>query len=648
MTLGQGFPGAGHGAWTQVRNAKLRSKLMVIAIVPLAGLLYFAGSASAERARLLVEAERLRTLIELSIQIGGLLHETQRERGTTAVYVSSAGKKLSDTLDSQRHETDRRLLDLHAFLASASGRIPPRVASDLQSANNLLDRLESVRTRASRLQGQTGEFVAYYTAVNDLLLSSLGSIVPSTSDARLTRTATAYVAFLRAKEETGIERAQLANALTNKWFAPGQFVTVVSLTAEQRALLRVFSDLGPEGAVAEYRATTEDEVFARVSRIEAGAFAGELNVEPTAWFATMTAKIDSMKRIEDLQSTFLLAQTETARSGAARAVLVSTLLGVGIAALVLLLSVAVIRSITRPIARAVIALEALATGDLTSTLDVETADEVGQMAAALNGAVNGMRRALEEVRRSVDTVSSAADQLHAVSNDISSGAQEQAAGLEETAASLEEITATVKLNADHAGHADELARAARKAASDGGRVVDLAVGAMSEIGSASRKVSDISTTMDEIAFQINLLSLNAAIEAARAGDHGRGFAVVAGEVRALAQRSANASKEIRALIRDSVRRVDEGSDLVRSSGHTLSDILAAVKTLADIVGQIAGASREQAVGVDQVSGTVSQMDQVTQNNAAQTEQMSGTAAALSEEAARLRQLLGRFHMGDAV
>lgn len=627
-------------------DAKLRSKLMAIAIVPLLGLLYFAGSVTSERWRVMVESEQLGTLIELSVRIGGLLHETQRERGTTSVYVSSSGKKLGPALDSQRHETDRRLRDLDAFVSDRSHRIPARVANDLQAANNHLERLEAVRLSASRLQGQAKEFVAYYTSLNELLLSSLGSIVPLTSDARLTRSAAAYLAFLRAKEDTGIERAQIANALANKAFAPGQFMTVVSLTAEQKSLLRVFSDLGPEDVVAEYSESTRQEAFARVAQIEASAFAGQFEVEPTVWFDTMTAKIDSMKRVEDLQSKLLLAGTEAAKAAAVRAVVASTSLGMGVAVVVLLLSAAIIRSITRPMAQAVRALQALAAGDLTGALEVESADEVGQMAVALNDAIAAMREALEGVRRSAGTVSSAADELSAASNDISSGAQEQAAGLEETAASLEEITATVKANADNAAHANALAMAARKAADEGGGVIERAVGAMSRIGDASRRVSDISATIDEIAFQTNLLSLNAAIEAARAGEHGRGFAVVAAEVRTLAQRSAKASKEIRGLIEDSVASVGEGSELVQMSGRTLSEILVATRTLADVVGEIAGASREQAAGVDQVNRAVTQMDQVTQNNAAQTEEMSGTAASLSEEAARLQRLLAGFRMGD--
>ncbi len=271
-------------------------------------------------------------------------------------------------------------------------------------------------------------------------------------------------------------------------------------------------------------------------------------------------------------------------------------------------------------------------------------DAVGQIATALQQAVNAVKEALLEVRDVAGTVSTAAEQLNGASREITAGAQTQASSLEETASSLEEITSTVKQNTDNAQQARQLANGSRDVAEKGGEVVSEAVQAMGEINQSSKKIADIITTIDEIAFQTNLLALNAAVEAARAGEQGRGFAVVAAEVRNLAQRSASAAKEIKTLIQDSVRKVENGTELVNKSGQTLTEIVSAVKRVTDIVSEIAAASKEQLAGIEQVNKAVAQMDRVTQANAAQTEEMSGTASALLTHSIQLNELVSRFRL----
>ncbi len=291
-------------------------------------------------------------------------------------------------------------------------------------------------------------------------------------------------------------------------------------------------------------------------------------------------------------------------------------------------------------------VKAMADGDFTRLVPDLGTDAVGQMAAALNQGIAAVRTALEGVRAVSEELADASAQLAAASEEISTGAQEQASSLEETASTLEEITATVKQNSDSAQQARQLASGSRDVAEKGGAVVGRAVEAMGEINQSSKKIADIITTIDEIAFQTNLLALNAAVEAARAGEQGRGFAVVASEVRSLAQRSATAAKEIKSLINDSVRKVDAGTELVNRSGATLTEIVTSVKRVTDIITEIAAASREQSTGIDQVNKAVTQMDAVTQRNASQTEEMSATAQALTEQAGQLRDLVGRFKLGQ--
>jgi methyl-accepting chemotaxis protein len=314
-------------------------------------------------------------------------------------------------------------------------------------------------------------------------------------------------------------------------------------------------------------------------------------------------------------------------------------------ALGLILSFLIARGFAAPLGQAVVTLERVAEGDLTATLDVDTKDEVGRMAGALNRAVERLSSTMREVADSAANASCSSQQLAAASEAIASGAQQQAASLEETSASLEEITATVRQSADNAQQASQLASGSKDSALQGQEVVTKAITAMAEINAASARISDIISTIDEIAFQTNLLAVNAAVEAARAGDEGRGFAVVASEVRSLAQRSAVAAKEIKVLIQDSLRKVEAGSVLVNRSGETLQGIVGSVKRVTDIVTEIAAASGEQSVGIEQVNNAMTQMDQVTQSNSAQTEELSATAEALSEQAAHLAELMGTFTLG---
>ncbi|PKP95996.1 MAG: hypothetical protein CVT74_18290, partial [Alphaproteobacteria bacterium HGW-Alphaproteobacteria-13] len=316
------------------------------------------------------------------------------------------------------------------------------------------------------------------------------------------------------------------------------------------------------------------------------------------------------------------------------------------AVVLVIASLLLVRSIVTPIAAFERAMDELSAGDgdLTQRMDGHERHEIGHMALAFNRFMQKLHDVIVQTRASMDAVAQASKEMHAASDSISDSAQVQASSLEETAASLEQITGTIRQNADNARLANTLAGTARDVAEKGGAVVADAVAAMDEINASSKRISVIISTIDEIAFQTNLLALNAAVEAARAGEQGRGFAVVASEVRNLAQRAAGAAREIKGLIDDSLGKVGNGAALVNRSGQSLAEIVVAVKRVTDVVGEIAAASQEQSIGVEEVNRAVTQMDQVTQSNAAQTEELSATAGQLSDQAREVHLLVGRFKL----
>jgi PAS domain S-box-containing protein len=289
--------------------------------------------------------------------------------------------------------------------------------------------------------------------------------------------------------------------------------------------------------------------------------------------------------------------------------------------------------------------QSAAQGDLTRR--IATQGKTGNLLAlsqAINSMADGMANIVAQIRTAVEAVRCGTEEISRGNTDLSQRTEQQASSLEETASSMEEMTSTVKQNADNAAQANQLAAAARAQAEKGGEVVSEAVAAMAGINEASNRIADIIGVIDEIAFQTNLLALNAAVEAARAGEQGRGFAVVAAEVRTLASRSAEAAKEIKGLIEDSVSRVEHGSKLVGQSGQSLSDIVTAVKKATDIVAEIAAACQEQASGIDQVNKAVTSLDQVTQQNAALVEEAASAAESLSEEAQMLGRLMANYQI----
>ncbi|MBP1204472.1 methyl-accepting chemotaxis protein-2 (aspartate sensor receptor) [Duganella sp. 1411] len=321
----------------------------------------------------------------------------------------------------------------------------------------------------------------------------------------------------------------------------------------------------------------------------------------------------------------------------------------GLAALLVFAGVLflLVRSVvSRPLARAEQAATRIAQGDLDVHLEIDNKDEIGLVLRALNGISSNLSTVVGQVRTGAEQITSASGEIASGNLDLSSRTEEQASSLEETAASMEQLSSAVKQNADNAAQANQMALAASGIAAKGGEVVAQVVDTMGSINQSSRKIVDIISVIDGIAFQTNILALNAAVEAARAGEQGRGFAVVASEVRSLAQRSATAAKEIKALIDDSVSKVDVGSRQVEQAGTTMQEVVDSVRRVTDIMAEISSASEEQRAGIGQVHEAIAQMDQVTQQNAALVEEAAAAAHALQDQAHELEQVVRIFNLGS--
>lgn len=355
----------------------------------------------------------------------------------------------------------------------------------------------------------------------------------------------------------------------------------------------------------------------------------------------------ALEAMADFQESRMQEDGDKAEADIKSAIYITIILSIFACITAIIIGVLTSRSITRPVNRAVLLAESVAAGDLSQQIDVTSTDEIGKLLQALKNMNGSLQGIVSRVRSGTNEIATASSEIAKGNMDLSSRTEQQASALEETASSMEELTSTVKQNGDNVRQANQLAQSATEIARKGGAVVADVVVTMEAISTSSHKIVDIIGVIDGIAFQTNILALNAAVEAARAGEQGRGFAVVASEVRNLAQRSAAAAKEIKMLIGDSLDKVKTGSDLVSNAGSTMVQVVSSIERVTDIMSEITAAGREQEAGIEQINRAVTEMDAVTQQNAALVEEAAAATAALEEQVTQLSQVVGVFKLDDS-
>ena len=585
-----------------------------------------------------------------------VLQLTQQHRALAAA-VAAGNAGLAQARSAKEAEVNDAMNKMGTMIASAinDAAIAESIDTALKSWKATADAAKSKSTGAQEAITQHTALIAEYLGLLDRVADHFKlSMDPQRDGFQLVNATVVHLPHVM--ETLGVLQAKGTMILTQK-MATGQdnaeLVQLLSLAqlhqSNMKRAMEKVNALNPalKEALQEVAKASGDEASSMLRLADKQiAQTDNLNYDASKYFEGFSKAIDAQLKLTDMAMTQLSSlldqriSAETTRAG--------LILGGGTLMIVLaaLIGWVISRSITVPLREAVAVAQRVAAGDLTSVVHASGRNETGMLLNALKDMNESLQKIVMNVRTTTDELGSASQQIVSGNSDLSRRTEAQAASLEETASSMEEVASTVQQNTESAVRANELAASASAVASKGGQVVGEVVKTMSSINQASMRVVDIIGVIDGIAFQTNILALNAAVEAARAGDQGRGFAVVATEVRGLAQRSAAAAKEIKALISDSAHKVQDGTKLVSEAGKTMEEIVVSVSKVTEIISEIAAASREQSSGIEQVNQAIVQMDQVTQQNAALVEEVAAAAESMDHQAQNLAEAVAIFKLAS--
>jgi len=618
-----------------IENLKFGMKLLIMLIFPIAGLLYFSISTVIEKQRISQEMQTLTQLVNLSEKIGAFIHETQKERGNSAGYLSSNGSEFEPELTSQKFSTNTALEEVKSTIAKSDltqygESFNKKLLIATSHWSKLLEHRKSVI-------GQTidiNQALGYYTQMNNDFLNLIGNISTQSTNAIITTNLSAYVNFLKAKERSGIERAILTNTFLADSFGIEMFNKFSSLVTAQNNYLDVFLTYASKEQANLYSDKMNVAEVEMVNEMRKIAFAnaaiGGFEVNAKYWFETITKKINLLKEVENKIARDVIVNTNMLQSKAKRALIINIIIIVSIVFVAIIIAIIIARGIIKQLGgepNEVIAIASqISNGNLTYSFNEQ------KQATGLYASIEQMTKRLNEIIRNIQTASiqiaEASAKIAGFSQKMSEGANDQASSAEEVSATMKQISASFQLNTEKAKQTEKNTTEAAKNI----QTCSLAVNSTAE---SMELVAEKISVIGEIAQQTNLLALNAAVESARAGEHGKGFAVVASEIRKLAERSQLAASQI--------NDVSESSVLgAQNSGDMLKEVIPSIRKNTELMKEIVTASAEQNSGAEQVNGALQQLNNVMQENAVISEEMTANSEELNAQAEILKETISFF------
>ena len=690
-----------------LQGISIRTKILGLVLLPLTGLLFMAGLEVQRLDKQAMEQKQLVAITDVAIVMSAFVHELQVERGASVGYISSNGTQFGDILLNQRKKADERLAALRTVIdGNGVAQIDPEFGRGLQEALSAAGTIGNMRARVDARTIAPTATATFYTGINRAMFGSIRTGLTQVRDPESLQDVSAYYFYLTSKDQAGLERAVGAMGFGTGWDRE-TLVKFAQIVARQEADMEALKAVARPGLRAEIEKAQAQPIFAQVEQWRQKALAGIDGQDSGLWFTTATQKMQALKHTEDViaedlhnSATRKAADAVSQRDRSAAAVgslmllllilcwiithdIISTIRKLNAAMGDLVrdeLDIAVpganrgdeVGAMARSVIhfqeaaiakreadcalarsqqeqqKVVIGLEAglerLAAGDLTYSIVESFAEQYEGLRKSFNATIEGLEKNLSRVAGTAQSVHISSSEIRAASENLARRTEEQAAALEEASTAMGETTARIREAANNAGNVRTAIGSAQQEAVDGGQVVHNAITAMDTLEKSSQEIGQIVSMIEGISFQTNLLALNAGVEAARAGDAGKGFAVVANEVRALAQRSADAVKDIDTLIRTSGDQVSQGVRLVREAGELFERIVGNIGDINGSIEQIATGTETQASNLQQLNVAVGEMDRMTQQNAAMVEESSAASCSLANEANELAGMVSRFRL----